>query len=161
MRKKKVKLSFHGGFVTLVKHLRCSSEGLFAGSHARKKGEKGEKEKKKRWMSPSGRMAICLTRSALKCSHHHIGLELHWSSSGNISSQNGRQCKEWEPTLSWTRLRTTMQNSDWRYTAQNMTLTCCQDHILTENIWFVWSETSYSGDERRCHGCGTNDKHWR
>ena len=23
--------------------------------------------------------------------------------------------------------------------------------ILTENIWFVWSETSYSGDER-CHG---------
>ena len=40
-----------------------------------------------------------------------------------------------------------------------MTLTCCQDHILTENIWFVWSETSYSGDERRCHRCGTtNDK---
>ena len=39
-----------------------------------------------------------------------------------------------------------------------MTLTCCQDHILTENIWFVWSETSYSGDERRCHGCGTNDE---
>ena len=38
-----------------------------------------------------------------------------------------------------------------------MTLTCCQDHILTENIWFVWSETSYSGDERRCHRCGTND----
>ena len=27
-----------------------------------------------------------------------------------------------------------------------MTLTCRQDHILTENIWFVWSETSYSGD---------------
>ena len=27
-------------------------------------------------------------------------------------------------------------------------LTCCQDHILTENIWFVWSETSYSGDRR-------------
>ena len=26
------------------------------------------------------------------------------------------------------------------------TLTCCQDHILTENIWFVCSETSYSGD---------------
>ena len=43
-----------------------------------------------------------------------------------------------------------------------MTLTCCQDHILTENIWFVWSETSYSGDERRCYRCGTtkrpNDK---
>ena len=37
-----------------------------------------------------------------------------------------------------------------------MTLTRCQDHILTENIWFVWSETSYSGDERKCHGCGTN-----
>ena len=36
-----------------------------------------------------------------------------------------------------------------------MTLTCCQDHILTENIWLVWSETSYCGDERRCHGCGT------
>ena len=30
-----------------------------------------------------------------------------------------------------------------------MTLTCCQDHILTENIWFVWSKTSYSGDERK------------
>ena len=43
-----------------------------------------------------------------------------------------------------------------------MTLTCCQDHILTENIWFVWSETSYSGDKRRCHYalcivCGTDD----
>ena len=38
-----------------------------------------------------------------------------------------------------------------------MTLTCCQDHILTENIWFVWSETSYSGDERRCYRCGTNN----
>ena len=31
---------------------------------------------------------------------------------------------------------------------EQMTLTCCQDHMLTENIWFVWSETSYSGDER-------------
>ena len=39
-----------------------------------------------------------------------------------------------------------------------MTLTCCQDHVLTENIWFVWSETSYSGDERMCNGCGTNDQ---
>ena len=39
-----------------------------------------------------------------------------------------------------------------------LTLTCCQDHILTENIWFVWSETSYSGDERRCHGCGRNEQ---
>ena len=36
------------------------------------------------------------------------------------------------------------------------TLTCCQDHILTENIWFVCSEISYSGDERRCYRCGTN-----
>ena len=27
-----------------------------------------------------------------------------------------------------------------------MTLTCCQDHILTENIWFVWSKISDSGD---------------
>ena len=32
-------------------------------------------------------------------------------------------------------------------TQDMMTLTCCQDHILTENIWFGWSETSYSGDE--------------
>ena len=38
-----------------------------------------------------------------------------------------------------------------------LTLKCCQDHILTENIWFVWSETSYSGDERRCYRCGTNN----
>ena len=30
-----------------------------------------------------------------------------------------------------------------------MKLTCCQDHILTENICFVWSETSYSGDKKR------------
>ena len=38
-----------------------------------------------------------------------------------------------------------------------MMMTRCQDHILTENIWFViWSETSFSGNERRCHGCGTN-----
>ena len=39
-----------------------------------------------------------------------------------------------------------------------LTLTCCQDHILRENIWFVCSETSYSGDERRCHRCGTNER---
>ena len=39
-----------------------------------------------------------------------------------------------------------------------MTLTCCQDHILTENIWFVWSKTSYSGDERRCYRCGTTNE---
>ena len=37
-------------------------------------------------------------------------------------------------------------------------LTCCQDHILTENIWFVWSETSFCGDERRCNRCGTNEQ---
>ena len=36
--------------------------------------------------------------------------------------------------------------------------THCQDHILTENIWFAWSETSYSGDERRCYRCGTNNE---
>ena len=45
---------------------------------------------------------------------------------------------------------------------EQMTLTCCQDHLLTENIWFVWSETSYSGDERRCYRCGTNNnEHWK
>ena len=37
-----------------------------------------------------------------------------------------------------------------------MTLIYCQDHILTENIWFVWSKTSYCGDKWRCHRCGTN-----
>ena len=36
-----------------------------------------------------------------------------------------------------------------------MMMTRCQDHISTENIWFVWSKTSYSGDKWRCHGCGT------
>ena len=41
---------------------------------------------------------------------------------------------------------------------EQMTLTCCQDHMLTENIWFVWSETSYSGDERRCYRCGTTEQ---
>ena len=41
---------------------------------------------------------------------------------------------------------------------EQMTLSCCQDHILTENIWFVCSETSYSGDERRCYQCGTNEQ---
>ena len=29
-------------------------------------------------------------------------------------------------------------------TEDMLTLTCCQ-----ENIWFVWSETSYIGDERQ------------
>ena len=32
-----------------------------------------------------------------------------------------------------------------------MLLTHCRDHFLTENIWFVWSRTSYSGDKWRCH----------
>ena len=28
-----------------------------------------------------------------------------------------------------------------------------------ENIWFLWSKTAYSGDERRCHYAGrTNDE---
>ena len=39
-----------------------------------------------------------------------------------------------------------------------LTLTCCQDHILTENIWFVWSQTSYSGDKWTSYECGTDDK---
>ena len=48
-----------------------------------------------------------------------------------------------------------LDNSKLGSTQQWKTLTCCQDHILTENIWFVWSETSYSGDERRRYRCGT------
>ena len=39
-----------------------------------------------------------------------------------------------------------------------MLLTHCQDHILTENIWFVWSRTSYRGDKGRCHRCGTDGR---
>ena len=39
-----------------------------------------------------------------------------------------------------------------------MTITHCQDHILTENIWYVWSTTSYSGDKRRCYQMGQMDK---
>ena len=40
-----------------------------------------------------------------------------------------------------------------RCKVENMMLTCCQDHILTENIWFLWSKTSYEGDKWRCdHG---------
>ena len=39
-----------------------------------------------------------------------------------------------------------------------MTLTCCQDHILKENIWFVWSKTSDSGDKWRCYRCGTTEQ---
>ena len=37
-------------------------------------------------------------------------------------------------------------------------------HHLSENIWFVWSKTSYSGDKRRCYQAGrrrTNDKQWK
>ena len=36
-----------------------------------------------------------------------------------------------------------------------VTMTHFQDNILTENIWFAWSKTSYSGDKRRCYRCGT------
>ena len=35
-----------------------------------------------------------------------------------------------------------------------MTLSCCQDHFITENIWFVWSQTSYSGDKWKYYWCG-------
>ena len=35
-----------------------------------------------------------------------------------------------------------------------MAMSHSQDHILTENIWFAWSKTSYSGDKRRCHQAG-------
>ena len=33
-------------------------------------------------------------------------------------------------------------------------------HHLSENIWFVWSKTSYSGDKRRCYQAGrtTNER---
>ena len=57
--------------------------------------------------------------------------------------------------LSLTRQQQTGLNSA---TEDMLTLTCCQDHILTENIWFVCSEASHSGDERRCYRCGTNDQ---
>ena len=39
-----------------------------------------------------------------------------------------------------------------------MLLTHCQDRILTENIWCVWSRTSYSGDKWRCYQCGTDGR---
>ena len=52
-----------------------------------------------------------------------------------------------------------LDNSKLGPTQQWMTLTCSQDHILTENIWFVWSETSYSGDKMRCYNAGrTNER---
>ena len=41
-------------------------------------------------------------------------------------------------------------------------LTRCQDHIPTENIWFVWSVISYStialGEKWGCYQCEINDK---
>ena len=37
-----------------------------------------------------------------------------------------------------------------------MLLTHCQDHILTENVWILWSRTSYSGGKWRCYRCGTD-----
>ena len=58
----------------------------------------------------------------------------------------------------WIQTDWKLDNSKLGSTQQWMTLTCCQDHILTENIWFVWSETSYRGDERRCNGRGTNER---
>ena len=30
-------------------------------------------------------------------------------------------------------------------------------HQLSENIWFVWSKMSYSGDMEGCHACGRTD----
>ena len=51
-----------------------------------------------------------------------------------------------------------LDNSKLGSTQHMITLTCCQDHILTENIWFVWYGTSYSGDERRCYRCGTTNE---
>ena len=42
-----------------------------------------------------------------------------------------------------------------------MLLTHCQDRTLTENIRFVWSRTSYSGDKWRCYRCGTNERRRR
>ena len=31
-------------------------------------------------------------------------------------------------------------------------------HKLLENVWFVWSKTSYSGDKWRCHRSGRTNK---
>ena len=40
-----------------------------------------------------------------------------------------------------------------------MMMTRCQDHISTENIWFVWSKTSYSGESGDVTDAGqTNDE---
>ena len=30
-------------------------------------------------------------------------------------------------------------------------------HQLSENIWFVWSKMSYSGDMEGCHACARTD----
>ena len=35
-----------------------------------------------------------------------------------------------------------------------MMMTRCQDHILTENMRFVWSKTSYRWDKWRCYHAG-------
>ena len=32
------------------------------------------------------------------------------------------------------------------------------DQELSENVWFVWSKTSHSGDKWRCHRCGTDGR---
>ena len=39
-----------------------------------------------------------------------------------------------------------------------MATTHCQDHILTENIWFVWSKTTYSVDKWICHYVGRDGR---
>ena len=31
------------------------------------------------------------------------------------------------------------------------------DQELSENIWFVWSKTSYCGENVGCHACGRTD----
>ena len=30
-------------------------------------------------------------------------------------------------------------------------------HKLLENVWFVWSKSSYSGEKWRCYRCGRTD----
>ena len=72
----------------------------------------------------------------------------------------------WSENQQWYKLDNSKLGStqQWVQDMLTLTLTCCQDHILTENIWFVLSETSYCGDERRCYRCGTNERtteHWR
>ena len=46
----------------------------------------------------------------------------------------------------------------WSSYEDMMMMTRCQDHILTENIWFGWSRTSYSWDKWRCNRCGTDER---